>query len=112
MPRSLICSPEAVHGHRGFITRAARCTLVRPTDKTRVLLSNIRSAERGGATAINKDYKAAITTLAGSNSKLDVVIMDPPYDQTEYYGTAMEMLQEYELLEEGSIVICEHLYGR
>lgn len=91
---------------------AARCTFCETSRANfKILLSNINGCGAGDrATAINKDYKAAITTLAGRNAKLDVVIMDPPYDQVEYYGTAMEMLQEYELLDEGSIVICEHLY--
>jgi 16S rRNA (guanine(966)-N(2))-methyltransferase RsmD len=78
---------------------------------TKVLLSNINGCGAGSrSTVINKDFKAAITGVGGNNAKFDVVIMDPPYDQTEYYVTAMEMLQEYELLDEGSIVICEHLY--
>ena len=77
----------------------------------KVLLSNISGCNAGERSeAINKDYKAAITSLAGKNTKFDVVIMDPPYDQIEYYGTAMEMLQDNELIDEGSIVICEHLY--
>lgn len=77
----------------------------------KVLLSNINNCGAGErSVVINKDYKAAIASLAGENDVLDIVIMDPPYDQTEYYETGMELLQEYGLLDEGSIVICEHLY--
>ena len=36
--------------------------------------------------------------------------MDPPYDQLDYYPQAMDILQERGLLDEGSIVIAEHLY--
>jgi 16S rRNA G966 N2-methylase RsmD len=36
--------------------------------------------------------------------------MDPPYNETGYYETAMMMLQENGLLDEGSIVVAEHLY--
>ena len=76
----------------------------------KVLISNINGCRAGErSVVINKDYKAAIASLEG-DKKLDVVIMDPPYDHTEYYVTAMDMLQEYELLDDGSIVICEHLY--
>ncbi len=78
----------------------------------KVLLSNIAGCGAGERSVVyNKDYKAAIADLAGDQTKLDIVIMDPPYDQTDYYGTAMEMLQEYELLDDGSIVVCEHLYN-
>ena len=77
----------------------------------RVLVSNIESCRAGERSiAINKDYKAAIANLADNGAKLDVVIVDPPYERLEYYNTAMEMLQEYDLLDEGSIVVCEHLY--
>lgn len=77
----------------------------------KVLLSNISGCGASEKSiAINKDYKAAIASLAGDGNKLDIVIMDPPYDQTDYYKIAMDMLQEYELLDDGSIVVCEHLY--
>lgn len=74
----------------------------------RVLLSNIENCKAGEkAVVFNSDFKAA---LARINTTLDVVIMDPPYDQVEYYAEAMEILQERGLLDEGSIVVAEHLY--
>ena len=42
--------------------------------------------------------------------KPDVVILDPPYDETGYYDTVMDMLQRCGLLDEGGIVVAEHLY--
>jgi 16S rRNA G966 N2-methylase RsmD len=36
--------------------------------------------------------------------------MDPPYDQLDYYPQAMKILQERGLLDEGSVVVAEHLY--
>ena len=36
--------------------------------------------------------------------------MDPPYEMTEYYTIAMQKLQENGLIDEGSVVVCEHLY--
>lgn len=91
---------------------AERCTFCEASRANfKVLLSNIEGCRAGErSTVINKDYKAAIASLAGSDTKLDVVIMDPPYEQLDYYGTAMDMLQEYDLLDDGSIVVCEHLY--
>ena len=75
----------------------------------RVLLGNINNCQAGEVSvASNKDYKSCIASV---REPLDVVIMDPPYAELEYYDTAFEMLQEYELLEEGSIVIAEHLYN-
>lgn len=65
------------------------------------------------STVLGRDYKSAITVIADDSDdglKLDVVIMDPPYSETSYYETAMMMLQENGLLDEGSIVVAEHLY--
>ena len=39
-----------------------------------------------------------------------MVILDPPYDRVEYYGTALDLLQKNGLIGESCIVICEHLY--
>ena len=79
----------------------------------KILAANIAYCEAGPeAVIIGRDYRAAIADIAGSSDgvKLDVVIMDPPYGETSYYETAMLMLQEYGLLDEGSIVVAEHLY--
>ena len=79
----------------------------------KILASNISGCGAGSeAVIIGRDYRAAIAELAGSTEtvKLDVVIMDPPYGEISYYETAMMLLQEYGLLDEGSIVVAEHLY--
>ena len=79
----------------------------------KILAANITHCEAGPeAVIIGRDYRAAIADIAGSSEgvKIDVVIMDPPYGETSYYETAMLMLQEYGLLDEGSIVVAEHLY--
>jgi 16S rRNA G966 N2-methylase RsmD len=76
-------------------------------------LGNISNCGAGDkATVIGKDYKFAVEEISKEKEKpvFDVVIMDPPYEKTDYYGTAMKMLIEKGLLDEGSIVVCEHLY--
>jgi 16S rRNA G966 N2-methylase RsmD len=40
----------------------------------------------------------------------DIFILDPPYEKTDYYSTAMMKLQESGLVDDGSVVVCEHLY--
>ena len=77
----------------------------------KILASNIAACGAGeNSVIIGKDYKAAISQAAGSGNIFDIVIMDPPYEETSYYDTALDMLQEYGLIDEGSIVVCEHLY--
>ena len=93
---------------------AARCTFVesnRPNQ--RVLLANIDNCGAGDVSRlIGRDFTAALSELSGTakKSRFDVVIIDPPYEKTEYYDTALRLLQEYELIDDASIVVCEHLY--
>ena len=93
---------------------AARCVFVEANRlNQKVLISNINNCGAGeDAVVLGKDYMAALSALAGSRNGLcfDIVIMDPPYEMTEYYVKAMEMLQELGLIDENSIVVCEHLY--
>lgn len=77
----------------------------------RVLISNIENCEAGSeSTVLNSDYQAAIQRISGKGTTLEVVFMDPPYEEVSYYAKAMEMLQDEALLDEGSIVVAEHLY--
>ena len=84
---------------------AARCTFVETNRQNqRVLISNI--------TNCGADFEAALTEMSGRKDKpvFDIVILDPPYEKTDYYTSAMMKLQEYGLIDEGSVVVCEHLY--
>ena len=77
----------------------------------KVLLSNIANCGAGEeSTVINSDYQAAIKKLGGLGITLDVVFMDPPYEETAYYEKGMNLLQENGLLDEGALLIAEHLY--
>ena len=77
----------------------------------KVLAGNISRCRADDKAVIScRDYKASIMEAADNGDVYDIVIVDPPYEKTEYYETAMNMLQEYGLLEEGSIVVAEHLY--
>ena len=112
IPGAAVCDLFAGSGAMGLeaLSRGAEkcwfCELNR--QNFRVLLGNIDNCRAGEkAVALNSDFKAA---LARINTTLDVVIMDPPYDQLDYYPQAMEILEERGLLDEGSIVVAEHLY--
>ena len=78
---------------------------------SKVLLSNIAGCEAGEeSTVYNSDYQTAISKVSELGITLEIVFMDPPYDEVSYYGKAMELLQKNELLDEGSLVVAEHLY--
>ena len=77
----------------------------------KVLLSNIAGCAAGEeCTVYNSDYAGAIERLAKLGIAMDVVFMDPPYDQTDYYAEGMMLLEANGLLDEGSLVVAEHLY--
>ncbi len=86
------------------------CEINRKNQK--VLMSNIENCGAENCSTISGgDYRAAIAKMAGEAESLDVVLIDPPYEQTSYYKTAMNMLQEYGLLDEDSIVVAEYYSG-
>ena len=93
---------------------AARCTFVEASRQNqRVLISNINNCGAGKESfVLGRDYEAALTEISARKVKpvFDIVIIDPPYEKTDYYATAMMKLQEFELVDEGSVVVCEHLY--
>ncbi len=93
---------------------AAGCVFVEMNRHNhRVLLSNIANCGAGAeAVVLNRDFESALTEISGRKEKpvFDIVILDPPYEKTVYYATAMMKLQELDLVDEGSVVVCEHLY--
>ena len=93
---------------------AAKCTFVEASRQNqKVLIGNIDNCGAGElSTVIGKDFTSALAELRENNGgfKYDLVIIDPPYEKTGYYGTAMDLLQEYALIDEASVVVCEHLY--
>ena len=93
---------------------ATRCVFVEANRQNqKVLAANIGNCGAGEDSVImGKDYLAALSALAESRKGLcfDIVIMDPPYEMTDYYVKALEMLQNEGLVDENSIIVCEHLY--
>ncbi len=93
---------------------AARCTFVETNRlNQKVLISNISNCGAGNEAAVLcRDFEAAINEISEKAEKpvFDIVILDPPYEKTDYYVTAMTRLQEFGLVDENSIVVCEHLY--
>ncbi len=67
-------------------------------------ISNCRADQK--AVCSNSDFRQCLGRIP---EKLDVIFLDPPYREG-YYDEAFELIEEYELLDEGSIIVAEHLY--
>lgn len=94
---------------------ADHCIFCETDRKTlRILDGNIRSCGAGeSCEVIGKDFRAAISSIAADArdaAAFDIVILDPPYAETGYYGEAIEALLQTGLLGEESVVVAEHLY--
>ena len=112
IPGACVCDLFAGSGAMGLeaLSRGAdKCWFSELSRQNyRVLLGNIENCRAGDrSVVINSDFRSAIARIT---DRLDVVILDPPYDQTGYYEDALSLLQERELLDEGSVVVAEHLY--
>ena len=52
------------------------------------------------------DYKKALKYFDDNNIKFDIIFLDPPY-QTDYIEKSLELIKEYNLLNDNGIVVCE-----
>ncbi|MBQ0005767.1 MAG: 16S rRNA (guanine(966)-N(2))-methyltransferase RsmD [Clostridiales bacterium] len=87
---------------------AARCYFNEGDRRNyRVLMGNIDNCKAmDEAVCSNSDFRQCLGRI---NEKLDVIFLDPPYREG-YYDEAFDLINEYELLDEGGIVVAEHLY--
>lgn len=87
-----------------YFTEASRANF-------KVLIENIDNCGAGEeSTVYNCDYQSAIERIGELGITMDVVFMDPPYEETDYYDKAMKKMQDLGLLDEGSLIVAEHLY--
>ena len=112
IPGACVCDLFAGSGAMGLeaLSRGAeKCWFSELSRQNyRVLIANIENCRaQDRCTALNSDYRAAIARI---NDRLDIVIVDPPYENTDYYPDVFDLLQEKGLLDKGSIVVVEHLY--
>ena len=52
---------------------------------------------------INSDYKNALSLI---KEKIDIIFLDPPYN-TDYIKESIILIDEYNILNKGGIIICE-----
>ena len=87
IPGACVCDLFAGSGAMGLeaLSRGAeKCWFSELSRQNyRVLIANIENCRaQDRCTALNSDYRAAIAKI---NDRLDIVIVDPPYENTDYY---------------------------
>ncbi len=71
----------------------------------RIIASNLRLLGEEGE-VLNLDYQQALQRLKGKT--FDIVFLDPPYAQKEFYGKAISLLEEGGLLSPGAALVIEY----
>ena len=78
-------------------------------DASAVIKSNVSALkEEDKVVLLNMDYKIALNKLKGM--KFDLVFLDPPY-KMNIINELIDQLLEYDMLKEGSFVICHYVKG-
>lgn len=54
------------------------------------------------------DYQRALEILAKKGSRFDIVFIDPPYAQQDYYINAMRSIKRLGLMKQDGAAVCEH----
>lgn len=90
---------------------AAKCYFNDENRQTyRILKSNIEACKAEAKSILtNSDFRRCLGMI---NEKLDIVFIDPPYKEgynNGWYEEAIILLEEYGLIKESTIVVCEHL---
>jgi len=67
---------------------------------------NIQTIGVENAKLLEMDYLRALKELKENNITFDCIFLDPPY-KTNYIEKSLEKIEEYNLLKEDGIIVCE-----
>ena len=56
---------------------------------------------------LNQDFRKSLEYFHQENIKFDLIFLDPPY-QAHLIQTCLDKIQEYQLLKEDGLIICEY----
>lgn len=73
---------------------------------TKIIEKNINTIGIENVEIINLDFKKALSNFKDKNIKFDLIFLDPPY-KTKYIEESINLIEEYNLLNENGIIICE-----
>jgi 16S rRNA (guanine966-N2)-methyltransferase len=56
---------------------------------------------------VSKDYKQALQHFKDNNIKFDLILLDPPYNNT-FIKQSIDLITNYDLLNDGGYIVCEY----
>ncbi len=71
-----------------------------------IINKNINSMNIDNCKVLNMSYKRVLNYFKDNNIKLDIIFLDPPYE-TSYIEQSIIIANEYNLLSENGMIICE-----
>ncbi len=92
------------------ISRGAKCSHLIELDKNAfdIINKNIEKANfEDRAIKYNSDFREAFKKIKNNNIKFSIVFLDPPYNEG-FYDETLDLLLEYNLLEDDAIIAVEH----
>ncbi|MBR2828425.1 MAG: 16S rRNA (guanine(966)-N(2))-methyltransferase RsmD [Bacilli bacterium] len=73
---------------------------------TKTIKENIKEIGIENLNVYKMDYEKALLYLKEEKISFDVIFLDPPY-KTDYIKKSIEIIEEYNLLKEDGIMVCE-----
>ena len=69
--------------------------------------NNIKTIGIDNCAVLKSDYREALLYFKNNNIKFDIIFLDPPY-KTDYIEKSVKLIEEYNLLNQDGIIICEN----
>lgn len=74
-------------------------------DATKIIRKNLDSLKIENGTIINSDFKDALNRI---NDKIDIVFMDPPYKDVNFYQEGVSLLLNSSILNPDAVIVLEY----
>lgn len=83
-----------------------KCTFVdKSSDAVKAIKHNLSILKEENGVVFNEDFRVFLTNC---KEVFDIVLLDPPYKETDWYQEVLNLLLEYNLIKDGSAVVLEY----
>lgn len=110
LPNSTILDLFSGSGNLGLEALSEGASFAYLVDESRkaieTIQKNIRNLKISEVEVLEMDYLKAVKYLQERKVQVDIIFLDPPY-ATNYIEKSIEKIEEYHLLKEEGIIVCE-----